>query len=81
MREEVPQANHSFHTQKHRNRTPTARSRGPAAGGFLVLFAHVINTDPPATPVQLPVGLATNLTDKYALLHLRLQCPSARFTF
>lgn len=66
MREKVLQTNYSFYIQKkqkldsyHQIFGTCWRKEHP--------FGHTKNTDPTALPVQWPVGLAANLTDKYGL--------------
>lgn len=73
------------YTYKSRNCASTARSLGPAEGVFLENWLspsdHIINIDSPAIPIQLFVGLATKLPDKYMLCQLHLESHIAGFIF
>lgn len=73
------------YTYKSRNCASTARSLGPAERVFLENWLspsdHIINIDSPAIPIQLFVGLATKLPDKYMLCQLHLESHIAGFIF
>lgn len=60
-----------------------ARSLGPAEGvllkNSLPSSDHIMNADQPATPVQLLVDLAVNLTGNYMLRQIQLECLTAEF--